>query len=198
MTAGAVILVAPNARIMPVRAFHLSGLGSLFTVIQALHMSRARGAKVINLSMSTVSQSTEFIRSIDELSDEGAIIVASTGNEGRLNPVSYLAQTRKATGIASVDSQFRRSLFSNAGSGITWAAAPGEALLLPFPGGRWAGGWGTSFSAPLASGLAAKTLRRKPDATYSDLQSLLGKSRTHPDQNLGLGVLDVYESMNGI
>lgn len=198
MAAGSVRLVAPNARIMPVRAFQLNGFGSLFTVIQAVHLSSARGAKVINLSMSTVSQSAELVRSIEELSDRGVIIVASTGNEGRMNPPSYLSVTRKATGIASLDPANRRSLFSNAGTEITWAAAPGEALLLPFPGRRWAGGWGTSFAAPLVSGLAAKALRTKPEAGYSDLQSLLSKSRPHPDASLGLGSLDVFESMNSL
>ncbi len=198
MVAGAVRLVAPNARIMPIRAFHQNGLASLFTVIQSMHMAQARGAKVINLSMNTVSQSTELVRSVDELSDQGTILVASTGNDSRTNPACYLSLTRKATGIASVDSLNRRSLFSNAGVDMTWVAAPGEAMLLPYPGNRWAGGWGTSFSAPLVSGLAAKVTRVKPQSTYSDLQSILGKSRPHPDVNLGLGTLDVFESMAGL
>ncbi|MCG9894492.1 MAG: S8 family serine peptidase [Fimbriimonadaceae bacterium] len=198
MVAGAVRLAAPEARILPIRAFSQNGTGRLYHVIAGIHAAELRGARVVNLSLNTLVHSPELERTVEEVSDRGLILVASTGNEGLTNPVSYPAVHRKVTAITSVDIRNRRSVFANAGDQMTWAAAPGEALYLPFPGGRYAGGWGTSFAAPLASGLAAQVLSRKPDATYSDVQSALGSSRSTGDPNLGLGILSLFRSTAGI
>lgn len=198
MVAGAIRLVAPGARILPVRAFGQNGTGRLFDIIRGMHLSEQRGARVINMSLNTYTYSRELERSSDELSDRGVILVASTGNDGYTQIPSYPAAFQKVTGVASLNPNAARSTFSNAGELVTWVSAPGEALLLPFPGNRWAGGWGTSFSAPLVSGLASKMLLFKPSATYSDLQSALGKSQPLGDPNLGLGRLDVFSSMAGL
>lgn len=198
MVAGAVRLVAPNARILPIRAFAQNGVGSLFHVIWSIHAAEQRGAKVVNLSLNTLVYSAELERTAQEVSDRGVMLIASTGNDGRIGVPSYPAALPKVTGVASVNRGLSRSAFSNAGVDLTWVSAPGEALLLPFPGGRWAGGWGTSFAAPLVSGLGSKLLLRKPDATYSDLQSVLGLSAPLADPNLGKGLLDVWSSTNGL
>ncbi len=198
MVAGAIRLVAPGVRILPVRAFGQNGTGRLFDIIRGMHLSEQRGARVINMSLNTYTYSRELERSSDELSDRGVILVASTGNDGYTQIPSYPAAFQKVTGVASLNPNAGRSTFSNAGELVTWVSAPGEALLLPFPGNRWAGGWGTSFSAPLVSGLASKMLLFKPSATYSDLQSALGKSQPLGDPNLGLGRLDVFSSMAGL
>jgi hypothetical protein len=55
-----------------------------------------------------------------------------------------------------------------------------------------------SVPAPLVSGLASKILVRKPDATCSDLQSALGRSAPTGNVHLGLGRLNVYDSMAGL
>lgn len=197
MVAGAVVLVAPGTRVMPIRAFYQTGYGRLFNIIRAIHGAEDRGARVVNLSFNFYVYSREFERTVAEVSDRGIILVASTGNDARTSPLSYPAAYDKVTGVASIGNGGFRSLYSNAGPNITWVAAPGEGVLLPFPGKRWAGGWGTSFAAPFVSGLASKLLVRKPNATYSDLQSALGRSFQLGDPNLGLGLLDVWNSVEG-
>ncbi len=198
MVAGAVRLVAPAARILPIRAFHQNGTGRLFDVIRGMHLAEIRGAKVVNMSFNTYTYSPELSRSSEDLSDRGVMLIASTGNDGLTQVASYPAVVDKVTGVASLTPSSVRSVFSNAGSDLTWVSAPGEGLMLPFPGDRWAGGWGTSFSAPLVSGLASKILKFKPNATYSDLQSALGKSHQLFNPDLGLGRLDVFASMAGL
>lgn len=198
MVAGAVRLVAPNARILPIRAFSQNGTGRLFDVIRGMHAAELRGAKVVNLSLNTYTYSRELERSSEELSDRGVMLVASTGNDGLTNVPSYPAAINKVTGVASVSRDSLRSLFSNAGTSLTTVSAPGEALMLPFPGARWAGGWGTSFSAPLVSGMASKMLVSKPGSTYSDLQSALGRSTSNLNSDLGFGVLNVFDSIAGL
>lgn len=197
MVAGAVKLVAPGARILPIRAFAQNGTGRLFNVIRAIHEAEIRGAKVVNLSLNTYTYSPELEKTVSEVSDRGIILVASTGNDGLLNPPSYPASLPKVTGVASINRNWTRSAFSNYGSSLTWVSAPGEALLLPFPGKQYAGGWGTSFAAPIVSGLAAKLLQRNPSATYSDLQSALNYSTPLTGTGLGLGSVNIYRSIEG-
>lgn len=198
MVAGAIRLVAPYAKILAIRAFSQDGTGRLFHVIAGIHAAEDRGARVVNLSLNTYVFSPELEKTVNEVSDRGLILVASTGNDGLTNPMSYPARFQKVTSVASVDFNFVRSSFSNAGADFTWVAAPGEALYLPFPGKRYAGGWGTSFAAPLVSGMAVQMLARKPGATYSDLQSALGRSRPSSDPNLGLGTLHVFDAISGL
>lgn len=198
MVAGAIRFVAPSARILPIRAFRQDGTGSLFHVIRGIHAAEDRGARVVNLSLNTYTFSPELDRTAQEVSDRGVMLVASTGNDGLTGVASFPAGNPKVTGVASLNPSGRRSAFSNAGPDLTWVAAPGEALLLPFPGNRWAGGWGTSFSAPLVSGLAAKVAARNPTAGYSELQSALGSSLPLPDPNLGKGSLDIFASMGSL
>lgn len=198
MVAGAVLLVAPDATILPIRAFSQNGQGRLFDVIRGIHAAEDRGAKVVNLSLNTYVQSPEFELTCNEVSDRGVILVASTGNDGLTNIPSYPASYTKVTGVASVSGQGVRSLFSNAGGSLTLVGAPGEGLYLPFPGNRFAGGWGTSFAAPLVSGLAAKILSAKPSATYSDLQSALSHGNPSSDPNLNGLTLNVFQSITGL
>lgn len=197
MVAGAIRMVAPGARIMPIRAFTQSGVGRLFDVIRSIHFAEDRGARIVNLSLNTYTHSPELERTVNEVSDRGIVLVASAGNDARLGTPSYPASYPRVTGVASVGPTNVRSLFSNGGSGVAWASAPGEAIYLPYPGNRWAGGWGTSFAAPMVSGLASKLLARKANLTFSDLQSALSRSQPTSDPNLGLGILDVFQSVAG-
>lgn len=197
MVAGAVRMVAPGAFILPIRAFNQDGTGRLYDLIRSIHISEVRGAKVANLSFNLRVYSRELDRTCQEVSDRGMILVASSGNDGLITEASYPAGLPKVTGVASVNYRGVRSSFSNAGPNLVFVAAAGEAVLLPYPGQRWAGGWGTSFASPQVAGLAAKLLHRKPTATYSDLQSALSRSRLLPDSNLGYGHLDVFSSVQG-
>lgn len=198
MVAGAVRLVAPDARILPIRAFRSDGTGTLFDVIRSIHAAEDRGAKVINLSLNLYAYSPELDVTCEEVSDRGIILVASGGNDGLTSIPSYPASFSKVIGVGSVGSNNLRSAFSNAGPSVIDVVAPGEGLYLPWPGHRWAGGWGTSFSAPLVAGFASRILVYKPNATYSDLQSALNESVPLLDQNLGKGLLDVFNSLDPV
>lgn len=198
MVAGAIRLVAPHARILPIRAFAQDGSGRLYHVIRGIHEAEIRGAHIVNLSLNTLTPSPEFERTSDEVSSRGVILVASTGNNGLQGVESFPAAYPKVIGVAAVNSVNVRSQFSNVGPNLAMVAAPGEAVFLPFPGQRWSLGWGTSFSAPMVSGLAAQLRARKSNLTYSDVQSALSRSTPNADPNLGQGTLNVFASVAGM
>jgi subtilisin family serine protease len=146
--------MAPNAKILPLKAFNADGSGYASDILRAIYYSVNQGAKVMNMSFSFTTSSSELQRAIDYATSKGLVAVASTGNDGRRISV-YPAALPNVMGVASTTNYDTISDFSNYGPDAAWLAAPGEAIVTTYPFGTWAAVWGTSFSTPFASGAAA-------------------------------------------
>src|SRR5262249_43775067 len=150
MTAGIVHLVAPTARIMPLKAFRSDGTGQLSDVIDAIYWAVDHGADVISMSFDIAVSSPELTKAIKYATAKKVVLVASAGNDGQ-NVMVFPAGYDSVVGVGSTTNNDLRSTFSNYGQVVT-LAAPGEAILTTYPRDRYAFGWGTSFSAPMVSG----------------------------------------------
>jgi hypothetical protein len=154
MVAGLVRLVAPSARIMPLRVFDGSGSAHLFDIVRAIRWAVDHGADVINMSFSMQEHSTELREALRYARDHGVVCVAAAGNQG-LRTLVYPAALADAVGVAATDLDDALSPFSNHGSQLVRLAAPGSGVISTYPGGNFAAGWGTSFSTPLVTGAIA-------------------------------------------
>jgi subtilisin family serine protease len=154
MVAGVVHLVAPHARIMPLKAFAADGSGYASDVLRAIYYAVQNNAKVINMSFSFTSSSNEVANAVRNAQSKGVVTVASAGNDGQ-QIVVYPAGLPSVIGVASTTDSDGISTFSNFGTQVAFIAAPGEGVVTTYPWGAWAAAWGTSFSAPFASGTAA-------------------------------------------
>ena len=152
MVAGLIHLVAPTAPILPLKAFSADGSANLSNIVSAIYYAVDNNAKVINMSFSSPLSSPSLAGAIQYARNNNVICVASAGNDG-LNEVVYPAAYQGVIGVTSTNLLDQRSLFSNYASFDL--AAPGEALVTTYPGGHYAGVWGTSFSTALASGTVA-------------------------------------------
>lgn len=193
MVAGVVHLVAPNAKIMPLKAFRADGTGYTSDIIRAIYYASNRGAKVLNMSFSRPTSSPEMARALDYARLRGVIPVSSAGNDG-LKVLRYPAALSSVMGIASTSNQDTRSPFSNYGSSLVWAAAPGEGVITTYPGKSYAATWGTSFSTPFASGAVALMVGAKSTASYADTSWALSQAKPVPGE-LGYGRLDLYKAV---
>lgn len=193
MVAGAVHLAAPNARIMPLKVFGGNGQATLFNVIKAIYYAQANGAKVINMSLSFTELSPALAEAVDYVTGRGAICVASAGNQG-LETMVYPAGLQRAIGVASTNNRDVKSIFSNHGDNLVTVAAPGEAILTPFPGGRYAAAWGTSFAAPLVAGGIALMLQVQPVMNWERGEAALAEA-SPVDGNLGAGRADLWRAV---
>ena len=193
MVAGAIRLVSPTAKIMPLKAFGADGQGRTSDVLRAIYFATKKGAKVINMSFSRATSSPELKLALDYASVRGVILVSSAGNDGKSTLV-YPAAYDNVIGVASTTNDDTRSLFSNYGSRLVSIAAPGEAIITSYPGSSFAAATGTSFSTPIVSGAAALLVGLRGSATQSQVLSALSHAK-YLTPDLGLGRADLYRAV---
>jgi subtilisin family serine protease len=196
MVAGIIHLVAPNAMILPLKAFNADGTSSTFDIVRAIYYAVDHGAKVINMSFSMDRPSAELVRAINYADLKGVICVASSGNSG-LETVVYPAGMQNVIGVASTDGLDQRSLFSNFGTAVASMAAPGELVITTYPGSSYAAVSGTSFSTPLVSGTVSLLQRFKSGFKRSDASSALSRTAPAADE-LGWGRLDIVQALSKV
>jgi thermitase len=191
MVAGLVHLVAPTAKIMPLKAFKSDGSSTVFDVVQAIYYAIDHGARVINMSFSATAASPEIAHAINIATSSGVVCVASAGNLGQ-EVLVYPGALRNVLGVGSTSTADppTRSAFSNYGDALVSLGAPGEGVITTYPGGGYAGVWGTSFSAPLTAGAAALLLQVDPTLDQAKADSLLGNA-DRMEAGMGKGRLNL-------
>ncbi len=196
MVAGIIHLVAPTARIMPLRAFKADGTGILSNVVQAIYYATDNGVQIINMSFSLSNPSIELMKAVNYATAHGVVCVASAGNTG-IETIAYPAAFRNVIGVASTNAVDVRSSFSSFGPALTQLAAPGENVVTVYPGGYYALVSGTSFAAPFVSGAGSLILQVDGDLDPSEVFGALAKARKlTPD--LGFGRLDLYATLKSL
>jgi len=195
MTSGLVHLVAPKAKILPLKAFSANGTGYLANIVAALYYAVQHGANVVNMSFDLTSSSPSLNKAVSYANKAGVVLVAAAGNENTNAPVYPAAISGSVVGIASTTDWDARSSFSNYGSYDVWIAAPGEFVISTYPGGTYASSSGTSFSAPLVAGTAALMLNAKSSLNQSQAASALSHA-VQLTLDLNHGRLDAYQAIS--
>ncbi len=195
MTAGIVHLVAPTAKIMPLKAFRADGSSNLSDIIRAIYYAADNGANIVSMSFSMPLSSPGLQAAIQYALNKNVTMVASSGNDGSKTLV-FPASYNGVQGIGSSTNTDLRSTFSNYGSGVVTFAAPGEGVVTTFPGSNYAAGWGTSFSTPMFAGAAALVLQARPTSKPGDITNALSKTKQISD--MGYGRIDLYQSLMNV
>jgi subtilisin family serine protease len=195
MTAGLVHLIAPGARIMPLKAFNADGSSDLFNIVRAITFAADNGANVISMSFEIPQSSPALQNAIQYAQSKNVVLVASSGNDGQQTMV-YPAGYNGVIGVASTTASDSKSVFTNFGTNAAFVAAPGEAVITTYPAGNYAAGWGTSFSAPLVAGEAALILQARPTYKPGDVANAISRAVQIPQ--LGHGRVDLCLSIASI
>jgi subtilisin family serine protease len=194
MTSGLVHLVAPQAKIMPLKAFSANGTAYDSNILRAIYYAVAHGAKVMNMSFDYTSYSSELAKAIQYANSRHVLSVASAGNSGQYTMV-YPGGLAGVIDVASTSDADVQSTFTNYGAPPVWMAAPGESIVTTYPWGTYAAGWGTSFSTPLVAGTAALMLGTNGNCSSSAVPAGLADAHYIGNLNLGFGRLDTYQSV---
>lgn len=181
MVAGIVHLVAPGAKILPIRVLNDEGRGNTFDVAKGIRYAAEHGAEVINLSLGLTRPCMVIEHEIRSAHDQSIAIVGAAGNGGADYPVYYPAADPRVISVAALDSTDVRTSFTSYGETID-VAAPGDGVMAPFYDGGYAIGAGTSFAAPFIAGECALVRALNPSAPVQAVYA-----------TVGLGVVGIYQ-----
>ncbi|HYR82572.1 MAG TPA: S8 family serine peptidase, partial [Terriglobia bacterium] len=205
MVMGVIHLVAPTAKLLPLKAFKSDGTGLLSDILRAIYYAVQNSANVINMSFDFKTPSQELTNALAYAGQLTMISAASTGNDGQGPPnlVYPAALQSDVMGVASVGSTTltmnTRSSFSNYGNGIVWVAAPGEAIVTTYPFNTYSAGWGTSFSAPFVSGGAALLRGLKTTIAETEAANAIAVANAlDPALGLNHGRLDLLKALGAL
>jgi subtilisin family serine protease len=179
--------VAPGVSIMSVKILDCLGGGTAADAAQGLLYAARMGARVSNLSFGADGESMTLANAIREAHNTyGMVIVTATGNEGH-NTVSFPARLPETIAVASSGvpgDPNARSSFSDWGPQVS-VAAPGLNIISTVPpnfcnvtwlcvqDGPYALASGTSFAAPLVSGLAALLISHTANLSPEAVRTIL-------------------------
>ena len=201
LVAGLIHAVAPEAELVPIRAFDSYGNSTLFLATAAIYAAVDLDVDVINMSFSIGEDSPVFQEALNYAWSQGVILVASVGNDGIDAGDIYPAAYPWVIGVAATDMEDHLESFSNFGRTVE-VTAPGD-IVSTYPGGLYARASGTSFSAPMVSGSiallasvgkrnnsASRTVVTTSDSIYESNPELLRNELGHGRINLlnALGV----------
>ena len=192
IVSGLIHLVAPNAQIMPLKAFKSNGTGYASDILRAIYHAVHNGAKVINMSFSYPQPSTELREAIAYAASNGLVSIASAGNSGQ-HIATFPATLSRVIGVASSNDIDVLSTFSNYGSDLFWIAAPGEGVVSTYPFETYAAAWGTSFAAPFAAGGAALLAELTHWINQQDTSTAVGQAV--PIEGVARGRLDLFQAI---
>jgi subtilisin family serine protease len=155
--AGLITLAAPDARVMPLRAFSGDGRGTSFNIARAIRHAANNNVHVVNMSFGLLDDDALIGNAVAYARTRNVFMVASAGN-ANLEQVHYPARNDAVLAVTSTNAlDDLKAPFANYGLSVD-VAAPGAGIYSAYPGNRWAWWDGTSFSTALVSGEAALLL----------------------------------------
>ena len=152
--------IAFGCQILSLDVADSQGLITTARVIAALDHATNLGTQVINMSI-TFRGYSQMLEEACEEAAEHAVLVAASGNENQSESPVYPASFDSVIGVgATMLGSDDRALFSNYNGledSLVDLVAPGVNIYTTIPGSMYDGQYtsGTSFAAPMVSGVAA-------------------------------------------
>ncbi|RFU66700.1 S8 family peptidase [Peribacillus glennii] len=163
--------ISPFTKIIPVRAADSQNI-SLADSVAGIYYAIRRGANIINLSYGSYQPSEMEFDAVYEAFRKKIIVVAASGNDkGKL---TYPAAYPTVISVGSTGTSDKVSEFSGYGE-LLDLVAPGENIGTTLRSGEYGPLTGTSFAAPVVSGLAAVILSVAANLNPLEVQYLLEK-----------------------
>lgn len=168
--------IAPGARIASARAFTMvsrfgPSLGTTRSLLKAVDWAFALKARIFNLSFAG-PEDPLFLRALQRISDSGAILIASAGNEGERSPALYPAAAEMVIAVTALNQKDNLFIAASHGDYVEMAS-PGVDILVAMPDRRYGFMSGTSMAAAHVSGIAALILEHNPNIPAALLRKIL-------------------------
>lgn len=193
--------IAPAAQLISIRVIDELKRTDAFAVAAGLLAAIDEGAQLVNLSLGTVEDNPLVRESVRLVQNSGAVVIAASGNFAQ-ERAAYPANYPGVISVGAVDARGTQLDFSNFGDNLS-LTAPGLAVSVAVPGGKFSRATGTSTSAPLVAGAIAAVMSNGSGTSigaqkaseivmnYCDEAGIPG-----PDSQYGSGILNVGRLMN--
>lgn len=192
-----------NTKILPIQAIDDDEYGDTRTVGRSIFYAISRNVDVISLSLGSSAPDAYVRQAVQSAVSRGITVVASSGNDG-CNCMLYPANFPEVVSVGALDESNQRAYFSSYGANLDFMA-PGTNLRSP----TWnasngtsayaSGINGTSFSAPLVSGLMTRLISQRPEMTpqqqyaaVSENLNRLSLSSQARTDTLGFGTMNAF------
>ncbi len=196
-----VLGAAGQCRFLPIKTTVDNQRGVLYYAIESLAYAADAGAHIINCSWGTKTYIQFLADMVAYAQARGALVVAAAGNSGTAEPF-YPAALPGVVSVCVVRQE--RVLWTGSTYGTTIdVSAPGGFTPTTGPNGIYATpGFGTSFAAPVVSGIAALIKSQFPAYTNRQIGARLRATAQSMDaQNptraglMGKGRVDAYAAL---
>lgn len=206
MVAGIIAAVSNNefgvagvdqaCKILPVKAGISTGFKDS-AIIAGIQYAMDQGADIINMSFGGKDMSQEMKDILWDAYEKGIILVAASGNDNTL--VYYPAALPPVISVGATNIYDVCTSFSNYGEKLD-LTAPGSDIYSTTINNNYKSQSGTSFSAPIVSGIAALLKGRNPSLTPAEVEYLLERSASRQsdlqwNNNYGYGRVNAVGSM---
>jgi hypothetical protein len=176
---------------MPVRISAPDGFAYTSTVVKAITWAADQGARVINISFDGMAGNSSVVSAAEYAKGKGGLVVVAAGNNSSQLSIPW---TTSLIPVSATNSSDVKASWSNWGNFIA-LAAPGDMIWTTRQGGSYWQCYGTSFAAPVTSGVIALMMAANPGLSSSTVQSLLYSSAVDlgsagKDVNFGYGRVD--------
>lgn len=212
-----IIGVAPQTKIMAVRALDNYGNGNALLGANAIKYAADMGARVVNNSWGGPGNPSYVKDAIDYASAKGCLVVVAAGNSNADSAHFYPANVASAITVAASTQTDAKAPFSNFGGKID-VAAPGGGNNSDYNvlsllsashfslfdsykvGTSYARLAGTSMASPHVAGLAALVIAKNPTYTTEQVRYVLRNSTDDVgtagwDSGTGFGRINAYKAV---
>lgn len=202
--------VAPEAKLLILKALSYSGSGSITSVVNALYYAlswRGNGGEkvdIVCLSLGSPVSDPRLKEAIQYLVDQNILIVVASGNDGdgtEREEYRYPGYYNEVVQVGAIDKNNSPSRFSNNNKEID-LVAPGDTIFSTYLGNDYRSLSGTSMAAPfIAGGLALLRQQSsqlfKRNLTEPEIYAQLIKSTSFMENSVtytGNGLLNLSKS----
>ena len=182
--------VAPGCRIIAVKVLDRMGNGNKEDVLQAfqwiLKNYQKYRIRIVNISVGTIYRTWcdhhLLSQGVEELWDQGLVVVAAAGNQGpKPGSITAPGSSKKVITVGSSDMLIGSAGVSGRGPTFECVCkpdlvAPGNRIISCLPGGGYGIKSGTSMSTPFISGAIARMMEKDPLLTNVEIKMMLRDS----------------------
>jgi subtilisin family serine protease len=166
--------LAPDARIVTLRAFDATGNGEEDDIAAAILYAALNGVDIVNMSFGDGVDSPVIRDAVHTAALFGCTLIASVGNTGSTSR-QYPASYDDVIAVGATTETDTRAAFSSTGSSVA-LTAPGQNIITTRVGGRYRVVNGTSFAAPYVAAAAALVREADPGVDAAAMRARLSET----------------------